>query len=140
MALDGRRFGLDDASMPVPGVSTHFGGCRSDLVPVIDYEYVGLPEPPEGERAARNLHGVSGEDLNRKISARRSSGDLGPQTRVRSSTRYEQYLRGQPQRVQNRALGAGKARLFREGKISLRDLIRDDRTVRPLSELLEDLN
>jgi SPP1 gp7 family putative phage head morphogenesis protein len=136
-ALDGQQWAIDDPDIRRPGINTHFGGCRSDLVPAIDYAAVGLPEPPEGERAARDLTGISEEDLRRKISARRRTGDLGGQARVPSSTRYAQWLRNQPERVQNRAIGVGKARLFREGKISLSDLIRDDLTHVPLSELLE---
>lgn len=130
-ALDLSFWPLESDEIQVPPL--HFN-CRSVLVPVVDWERLGVDPPEEGERAARDLSGV--EDLDRKVSARRRTGDLGAQTRVPSSVRYEQWLRDQPERVQNKVLGAKRARLFRDGKITLRDLIRTDGTIIPLDELL----
>lgn len=130
-SLDGSFWPLDSGNIQVPPL--HFN-CRSTLVPVTDWERLGLDPPPEGERAARDLSGV--DDLDRKVSARRRTGDLGKQTTVPSSVRYEQWLRDQPTRVQDKVLGRSRAEMFRAGKVGLRDLVRGDGTVIPIAELL----
>lgn len=134
LSLDGTVWELDSPDIQEPPL--HFG-CRSALVPEIDYEAVGLGEPPEGERSVRDPSDLSEDDLGRKVSARRRTGDLGKVTKVSSSVTATEWLRGQPAKVQDKMLGRGRARLFREGKITLKDLIRQDRSTVPLSELLE---
>ena len=138
MSLDGTIWPVNSPNIVVPGVGSHVG-CRSSLVPVVNYEKFGLTPPKDGFRKARDLSGLSTEDLNKKISTRRSQGLLGKNKNIRSSTTAEQWLRGESQRVQNHMLGPGKAKLFREGKITLKDMVRDDLTTVPLSELLEGL-
>lgn len=84
--------------------------CRSTVVPIIDWEGLGIPEPPESTRA--------------------SAGGQVP-----SSTTYEQWLRDQPTSVQNEILGPTRANLFRGRKVTLKDLVDSDgRTIR-LDEL-----
>lgn len=107
MAHDGREWRADDPDISVPPL--HFQ-CRSTLVPVIDWKGVGLPDPPDGDRASM----------------------FGP---VPGDWTYEDWLRRQSAELQDDILGPGRAKLFRDGKISLVDLVRQDRSLVPLAEL-----
>lgn len=120
-----------------PGIVTpplHWN-CRSVLVAEPDWEKLGLTPPPEPDRIVRDLSTVSDEDLNRSVSARRRTGDLGKVTRIPTSVTANAWLRNQRPAVQNKMLGVGKARLFRQGKINLSDIVRSDMSIVPLSEL-----
>ena len=132
-ALDGTIYGLKDGSRPLLPIHVNE---RSLYVPIPDWQKLGVEPPPNQPRAARDLSGVSEEDLNRRVSARRRTGDLGQSVQVRPGMRYEHWLRDQRNAVQDRVLGRGKADLFRARQITLKDIIREDNTVRPLSELL----
>lgn len=137
-ALDQQIFAVDDDKRPIPPLHIN---CRSLYVPIVNWERVGLEQPTPVDRFARDLDGFSAEDLDRPVSERKALPNregLGTQEKVPGTTNYEQWLRQQSEAVQNKVLGVGKAKLFREGDITLRDLIRKDGTVRPLSELLED--
>lgn len=131
LSLDGNRYALDESRPPLP---LHYNE-RSQYVPVPAWDKLGLTPPDEPVRVVRDLSEVSDKDLARRVSARRRTGDLGGIERVPATVRATEWLRGQPVRVQEKLLGKGKARLFREGKISLPDLIRRDMTTVPLSEL-----
>lgn len=133
--LDGTVWPVDSDKIIVPGLHTHVG-CRSTLVPVPDYAKFGLEPPPETFRKARDLSDLSAEELNKRMSVRRRQGLLGKNIDVSSRVTAERWLKGQPMRVQVKMLGKGKAVLFREGKITLRDIVSDDLTIVPLSELL----
>lgn len=116
------------------GIITH--NCRSLLVPEVDWDKLGLEPPPDGERFARDLSGVSEKDMERKVSARRRTGDLGKRQMVPSSTTFSDWLKRQPNYVQERVLKSPKrARLFREGKVTLRELVTKDGNIIPLGEL-----
>ncbi len=132
LSLDGTVWPADSPDIQSPPL--HWK-CRSTLVAEVDWDKLGMAPPEETPRSARDLSGVSEADLKRRVSARRRTGDLGRSTRVPSSVRASEWLRRQPVRVQAKLLGAGKARLFREGKISLGDIVRRDGRVVPLSEL-----
>lgn len=132
ISLDGTVWALDDPGLRLPPY--HFQ-CRTITVAEIAWARLGLEPPPDFERFARDLSGVSGDDLARRVSARRRTGGFGPATRVSSSTVATEWLRRQRFEVQAKMLGTGKARLFRAGKITLRDIVRDDFTIVPLSEL-----
>lgn len=110
---------LDGTIVPVdagPGQLPPFHwNCRTITVPVVDWEKLGVEAPPEATRAARNADG--------KVE------------QIPSSVKAEEWLRGQPQSVQEKLLGKGKANLFRRGEITLSDLIRQDESVVPLSAL-----
>lgn len=121
LALHGRRFRYDDPKAPMP--PAHYN-CRSTIVPVINWERLGLEPPDTGTRAARMPTEKDGRIVD------------GKTVQVRADLSMEEWLRQQPEAVQDRILGAGKAKLFREGKITLRDLIRDDLTIVPLHELV----
>lgn len=92
--LDGQIFPTNKGPRP----PIHFQ-CRSNVVPIIsDWKDFGLKDPTPGTRAS--LNGQVAEDLT-----------------------YEQWLKTQSVAGQNQALGKTKARLFREGKISIEDTI-----------------
>lgn len=109
ISLDGRQWEPDDPDIRIPPQHPR---CRSVLLPVVDWKGLGLPEPPEGTKASAD----------------------GP---VAASTRYSDWLRRQSKATQNDILGPARAQLFRDGKLSLRDLVRTDGrsvTVRELEE------
>lgn len=117
-SLDGYRWNLDYTPAAgqskeitfVQPPSAHWG-CRSTLLPwlkTFDEIVPGLKvEMPQGTRASMD----------------------GPQ--VPASDTYEDWLRGKDADFQNDLLGVGKARLFREGKASLLDMV--DQSGRPLT-------
>ena len=107
IANDGRVWALDDPKQQVPPLHPN---CRSQLVPEINFAAVGLPPPPAGQRASES----------------------GP---VSSSVTYEQWLRRQSFAKQVDILGRTRARLFRAGKLSLRDLVKKDGTTVTVNEL-----
>ena len=113
MALDGTVCAYDDPKAPEPPL--HFS-CRCVPVAVVDWEKLGIEPPAEGTRAA--VDPTTGEG-----------------TVVPASTTYDDWLRAQPAEVQADILGAGKAELFSEGKITLRDLVRSDGSVVSLQQL-----
>lgn len=135
-SLDGTIWAVDDPQIVVPGDATHVR-CRSTLVPVPDYEKFGLEPPPDGYRKARDLSGITDKELKNKITTRRGKGakGLGKQVDVPSKTIGEEWLREQPRRIQDKVLGKERAELFRTGKISLKDMVRSDRTVIPVRDL-----
>lgn len=132
LSYDGDIFGLDSPKLPNPPL--HYN-CRSALVPVIAWKKLGLEQPPGGFRAVRDMRGIGPKTLKRRVSARRGTGDLGRAARVPSSVTATDWFLGQPHYVQAKMIGKRKARLVREGRISFKDIVRRDRTVRPLSEL-----
>jgi SPP1 gp7 family putative phage head morphogenesis protein len=134
--LDGTMWEPDSKDIRVPGRDTHFGGCRSELVPHIDYERLGLPAPPEGTRVARDMSALDRAALERRIATRRSRGELGKSTPVPARLRYEGWLRDQSVAVQEEVLGVRRARLFREGKMGLRELVKSDGRLIPVKDLL----
>lgn len=105
--LDGQVFRYDDPQRKEP---PQHPNCRSTIVPVVDWEGLGLEPPPEGTRA--------------------SAGGQVP-----ASTTYQQWLLDQPKSVQNEILGPARANLFRERKITLRDLVRSDNSIVTLEQL-----
>ena len=134
--LDGKVWPVDSPEIVEPGF--HWG-CRSALVGEIDWAQFGLEPPPEGERFARDMSSVAPADLKKSVAARRRMGlkGLGQRAQVPAKMTGEQWLKQQSAAVQNKVLGRGKAELFRSGQITLKDLIRRDRTVRPLREVLK---
>jgi len=96
---------------PVPPL--HWA-CRSTIVPVIDYAGLGIKGPAvPGKRAVGR----------------------GLGTPVPATTNYGAWLRGQPAGIQDKVLGPGRAKLFRSGKVGVRDLIRSDGSTISLVEL-----
>lgn len=112
-SLDGNVYDLDDPDRPT--LPLHWGE-RSQYVPKIDWEGLGLPEPIEGERAARDP-------------------TTGKSEHIPASQRYEDWLIAQPDWAQNEALGPGRAELFRAGQLSMKDLVTGDLELVTLEEL-----
>lgn len=106
-SLDGEEFRVKDANAPRP--PQHFR-CRSTTRAVIAWKKLGLKPPPASTRAS-----VAGQ----------VSGKLD----------YEAWLRGPGKAYQDEVLGPHRAILFRQGKVSLSDLVRSDGSVIPISEL-----
>jgi len=107
--LDGQVFRYDDPSAPRP--PQHIN-CRSTIAPIIKWADLGVEPPAEGTRSS-----VDGQ--------------------VRSSINYEQWLKDQAASVQEKVLGKTRARLFRDGKVDLRDMVRNDNTIILLDDLLK---
>lgn len=105
--LDGQEFRYDDEQAPRP---IRHVSCRCVAVPVIDWERLGLKPPPEGMRASAD----------------------GP---IPSSTTYQQWLRDRPASLQDEILGPARAQLFRDGKVTLREMVRDDGSIVTVGEL-----
>jgi len=120
MSLDGQAWAWDDPGAKRPPQHPR---CRSTIVSVVDWKGLGIKPPDDGTRAARRY---TMED-----------GKLKPLPgqQVAASTDYEQWLKSQPKGVVSEILGPGRAKLFNEGKIGLRDLVRKDGTTVPLSQL-----
>lgn len=97
-ALDGKSYRYDDPSAPKPPQHVN---CRSIVVPTVDWSSLGLDPPPEGTRASTD-------------------------GQVSADTKYEDWLKAQPAAAQSEVLGPGRAKLFREGKVSLRDMVKSD--------------
>lgn len=106
-ALDGSEWDLGSDEIQTPPLHPN---CRSVLAPIVAWDRFGIEPPADTTRASMD----------------------GP---VPASMDYEAWLRTQPAEFQREILGAGRYELFREGKVSLRDMIRTDRTVIPLAEL-----
>lgn len=131
LALDGSEWDIDDPAIVVPGRDTHYQ-CRSTLVPLIDHEKLGLPEPPPIRRAARNLSTVTDEELDMSVRARRRAGAFGDVERIPSSVTAPEWLRRQRQSVQNKMLGRRGAERFRAGA-SLREIVLADNRIMQMS-------
>lgn len=136
LALDGTEWELDDPDTVIPGEATHYN-CRSVLVGIPAYERLGLTPPPVPDRVVRDLSSVSDEALDRPVRARRRRGEFGDVTRISSSQSATAWLRGQRPAVQNRLLGRGRAALFREGKVTLKELVTSDFRTVSLKELMD---
>jgi len=134
LSLDGTVWDLDDPEIIVPGEATHWG-CRSTLIGLPDWKKLGLTEPPAADRVVRDLSTVSDEDLLRTVRARRRSGGFGDVERISSNTAAAEWLRRQRPAVQNRIFGKGRAELFRNGEVTLKDLVTKDFRTVSLAEL-----
>lgn len=106
-SLDGKKWGYEDPEAKKPPQHVN---CRSSIIPVVDWAGLGLDPPDEGTRAS-----ASGQ--------------------VAGSTSYEGWLKSQPPATQDEILGPSRGRLFRDGKVSLRDMVRTDGRRIPLAEL-----
>jgi SPP1 gp7 family putative phage head morphogenesis protein len=92
--------------------------CRSTLVPVtMSWKELGIDrkEADEGTRAS-----MTGE--------------------VPAQTTYPEWLKSQSEETQQNVLGIERARLFRDGEITAKDLYRDDGSYRSLDELKKRLS
>ena len=113
ISLDGQQFAYDDVKAKLP--PQHFN-CRSTIAPVIDWKKLGVDDTllPEGTRPTRFLPGKTA------VVDGVVSGTPG---QVPAHLTYGDWLLQQPKALQNQILGPTRAGLFREGKISLKQLI-----------------
>lgn len=98
--INGTKLPFVNAGGSVDGVPRHWN-CRSVLVPITKtFRELGIDvdEVPTGTRASRN----------------------GP---VRANITFEQWLSRRTKAQQDEQLGAGRAQLWREGKITLEQLL-----------------
>lgn len=97
MSRDGKRYPLNEGPRP----PAHFN-CRSTTVPVTksweELGIKGLKELPSSTRASMD-------------------------GRVAEKKSYEEWLRGKSKSLQNEILGPRRAELFRDGKLSLKDMV-----------------
>lgn len=107
--LDGQVFKYEDENAPRPPMHI---GCRSTIIPEVNWEALGVKPP---------------DDLLKMTRA--SAG--GPVT----FKTYGSWLRSQPAGVQDEVLGPARGKLFRSGKASLSDLVRNDGTTLTLPQL-----
>lgn len=114
ISYDGRRWDYDDPEGRRPPL--HFR-CRSSTAPVVDWDGLGLAEPEEGGRFARDP-------------------ETGRRRDVPASTDYGQWLRDAPESKVREVLGRERGDLFLRGEIGVRDLIRGDDTVVPVADLV----
>jgi SPP1 gp7 family putative phage head morphogenesis protein len=107
MALDGTVWAVGSPNIQAP--PRHFR-CRSVLAPVIDWDEEGLDFSDTGKKASQ----------------------FGP---VKGSLSYSDWLAKQSTALQNKALGPTRAKAFREGSLSLTDLVNKDGGSRTLKTL-----
>ena len=109
MGRDGKVYPFAPES-PLP--PAHYG-CRSSIVPVIAEQFA-IPDEQKGTRPARGAEGLQqiGED-----------------------TTYEAWFRRQPSSFQTEVLGPSRARLFREGRLSIGRFVDDSGRTLTLDEL-----
>lgn len=138
-ALSGKQWSFPDME-PIdhdkvfPGPTAHWN-CRSTQVSVLKSldELAGkkLPSLGDQEVEERMREILEGEGWSKEKAATvkrnmRASMD-GPISRA---TTFDDWLKGKPDSFINETLGPGRARLFREGKVTLSELT--DQTNRPL--------
>lgn len=106
IAYDGAQFTLDGeplngTNLPYNGGVPRHWGCRSVEVPITKtFKELGIdaPEPKEGERASAD----------------------GP---VKANTTFDEFLTRMGKDFQDETLGEGRAELWRDGKITLQQLL-----------------
>ena len=105
---DGTVWPVDSPNIQRPPLHV---GCRSALAPVVDWEGLGLETPKRGTRASEQ-----------------------GQT---SAATYDRWFRGQSEAKQDSIVGPTRARLYRDGKITFRDMVTRDNRLVPVSELIQ---
>lgn len=116
IGLDGQFFpwGVDPVLPP-----QHFN-CRSTLVPVVDWKKI-LSDPADFPQTGTRATAINP-----------ATGKPG---QVPASWSYGNWLLAQPKAVQAQILGKSKAKLFRDGKISLQQLVAKDGRSLTIAEL-----
>lgn len=119
--LDGKVWDVDSEDIIRPPVHIQ---CRCSLVPVVDWDALGLDPPEDGERFAR--------DQKARLEGK---GRAAQRTQVPASTNYEEWLRSQDPEVVRDILGPGRAKLFLDGDTDLGNMIGRDRRILTLDEM-----
>lgn len=119
MAYSGQQWNLDGnpingSELPYNGGCPRHYNCRSVIVPLLiplsKIAGVELPKKPEGTRAS----------------------DLG---QIKESTTFDAFLKRHSTEYQDELLGKGRAEMWRDGKITLTDLVSGQGRELTLSEL-----
>jgi hypothetical protein len=119
MAYSGQQWNIDGnpingSELPYNGGCPRHYNCRSVIVPLLiplsKIAGVELPKKPEGTRAS----------------------DLG---QIKESTTFDAFLKRHSTEYQDELLGKGRADMWREGKITLTDLVSGQGRELTLSEL-----
>jgi SPP1 gp7 family putative phage head morphogenesis protein len=134
-SLEGKPLGHDRAR---PGPPAHWR-CRSTVVPVLRSwsELAGPNALPITSRKRGSVQEVLEQKLREKgwseekIAKARAHTRASMDGQVSKTASFDTWLRGRPPEVQKRILGAQRAALFQQGKLSARDLI--DQSGRPLT-------
>lgn len=106
---------IGDKALPFDGGTPRHPNCRSLILPLLKtYKELGydIKEPPKGTR----------------------SSDLG---QIGSDTTFDAFLKRHSTEYQNDMLGKGRAQLWRDGKITLKDLVDGNGRELSLRELKE---
>lgn len=116
MALSGQTWDLSgnplgDTDQPFPGPPPAHPNCRSTLVPIL--------------KSWEELTGIKGLDraAKRELKDLPESKQASMDGQVAAKLTYEEWLGRKSQAFQEEVLGPGKYRLWKSGKISLKDLI-----------------
>ena len=120
-SLDGQKF-----KVGVGPISPLHPSCRSTRVPAINGRLIG-------ERPAKSVTRGELEGLNPQQRRKRVNELTG---RVPASQSYSQFLKRQTVPFQNEVLGVERARLFRQGKLTLDRFVDDSGRVFSLDELM----
>jgi SPP1 gp7 family putative phage head morphogenesis protein len=115
IAYDGSVYDMDNKpigkeSLPYRDLPAHFN-CRSMYIPILkSFKEIGLPEIPKSTRSS--MDGQVPEDMN-----------------------FKDFLEKKGKAFQDEVLGKGKAQLWRDGKITLQQLLDQSGNPIPLKEL-----
>lgn len=115
-----------------PGVTAHWN-CRSTPIAVIkawEDLVAGQDKQALDEEFARQLKAQGFDDEAIAKLTRNTKASMDGQ--VAKNISFDEWLSGKPVEFQDRMLGRGKGRMFRDGKITLTDLI-NHQTLRPLT-------
>lgn len=109
--LDGNPLPETDTNEPFPGPPPYHPNCRSTLVPVVK----GLDDLIEDPKVAARVR--------KAVQALPESTQASMDGKVASSLTYEDWLKRKNETFQQEVLGPGKYKLWKAGRIDLRDLI-----------------
>ena len=127
MGLDGKQFNVGEGPFP----PQHWN-CRSQEVPVV----ISVQEIAD----MYNIKGPDGKPAKfAKATGRRRAALGGP---VKREMTYGEWLKKQSVELQNEALGVGRARLYRRGKVKIDRFVKDGKrlTLKQLQELEQRLS
>ena len=115
----GKKYKFDDPKRPIPPF--HFN-CRTKIRPAIEFDDLGADEIPLKKPAVGAKNVQTGARQRKTVPIEQD---------------YDTFLRSQPQKFQEEVLGKERARLWRDKKVSLSDMVRSDGKQLNLKELEE---
>lgn len=109
--LDGNPLPETDTDEPFPGPPPYHPNCRSTLVPVVKSLDDLIDDPKVAARVRKAVQKLP------------ESTQASMDGQVAASLTYEEWLKRKSETFQQEVLGPGKYKLWKAGKIDLRDLI-----------------